>query len=555
MGKLKRELVIEKKDLSSVDKLLIKKSIDGIPWRYKLFDEDKTKRLEYELNTIINMGFSDYFLVVQDFLDTGRKIGHMPDERIDYLKTHIYDMTLQEMHDYIEADQSYPGMTVGPGRGSAAGSIVAYLLGITNIDPIENGLLFERFLNVERVSMPDIDSDYSKSEFAYGVRDMVIESAVKKYGRNAICGIATPSTLAARGAIKELGRIAGAKKIYELGLKDKSPEAEKIKKDYLNIVSQIQKFVPTTPGTTFLGKLDPDDQNSLTLSEMLHSEFANSPVHLEIIKMAEKLEGVNINYGMHACGKIVYPGDIRNEYALMKDAESGIWKLQIDAEKAEEAGLLKIDFLGLKNLNIITKTARLIYKNYGINLDLDNIPEDPKVYKNIFAKANTYSVFQFESPGMRNMLKRFGPEKFSDIVLLVACYRPGPLKYLDSIIKRKHGKNVGSDSAIMKIKEIHSIVESTYFAIVYQEQVQQVFRTLAGYSLGQADLVRRAMGHKKMDVLVAERQAFLYGDTKRNIKGCQANGIDIDEANRLFDDMLDFAKYAFNKSSTRSSFK
>lgn len=205
-------------------------------------------------------------------------------------------------------------------------------------------------------------------------------------------------------------------------------------------------------------------------------------------------------------------------------------------------------FLGLKNLNVITKTARLVESNYGTRLDLYNLPQDPEVYKAVFAKGKTQAIFQFESQGMRNMLKRFEPTCFSDIVLLVACYRPGPLQYLPDIIKRKHGHTDVADTAITHIPEIESIVSPTYLAIVYQEQVQQIFRTLAGYSLGQADLVRRAMGHKKMDVLIAEKEAFLHGDAKRNIVGCEANGIDVEMADKLFEEMMDFAKYAFNKS-------
>ena len=544
----KNDLKIEKQKLTDSDELLIKRSIQGISWRYpKQFPEDHVKRLEYELNVIMTMGFSDYFLIVQDFLDLGRRIGYMPDSRIEYLKKHVYEMSIKEMFDYINADQSYPGLTVGPGRGSAAGSLVTFLLGITNIDPIENGLLFERFLNTERVSMPDIDSDYAKSEYEYGVRDIVIEYAVKKYGKNAICGITTPSTEAPRGAIDDIARIAGSKKVYE---SEENLDKEKVKKEFLQLADRIKKYIPTDDQKNihFSSPMDPEDKNSPTVADVLHQQFANEPEALNIIDLAIKLEGVNTNYGMHACGKIVYPGDIRKDYAMMKDIKTGIWKLQMDAEKAEEAGLLKIDFLGLKNLNVITKTARLVYQNYGIKLDLNNIPQSQEVYDYIFATAKTLSIFQFESAGMRGMLKRFGPGKFSDLVLLVACYRPGPLKYLGDIIKRKHGKATDNNTAIMKIKEIHSIVENTYYAIVYQEQVQQIFRTLAGYSLGQADLVRRAMGHKKIDVLEKEKNAFLYGDAERNIIGCQANGIDMEAAAQLFEEMKDFAKYAFNKS-------
>lgn len=536
-----RDLVINKKDLSEADRLLIQKCLENTG-KYPVFDEEKISRMEYELNIIIDMGFSDYLLIVQDFLDVGRRVGFMPDDRIEYLKQHVGEMSIDEMNRYINEDQSYPGMTIGPGRGSAAGSEVTYLLGITNVEPIENKLLFERFLNPERVSMPDIDSDMSKSEFEYGVRDIVIEYVTKKYGRNAVCGIATPSTLAARAAVRNIARIAGEKAITE-----KNPEnPDKVKKEYYRLGDRINYVVPTDPKTSFGMALD--DSTGETLLDKLHKEFENEPAALEIIDMAAKVEGLNINYGMHACGKIIFPGDIREHYALMKDVESGIWKLQMGAEEAESSGLLKMDFLGLKNLNIITKTARLLYKNTGIKLDCYNLPQDPKVYQEVFSKGKTFAVFQFESDGMRNMLKRFGPECFDDIVLLVACYRPGPLQYLDGIIARKHHRETSKDSALMHIKEIEDIVKSTYFAIVYQEQVQQIFQVLAGYSLGQADLVRRAMGHKKIDVLEKERESFLHGDPERGIVGCEANGIDLSYAEQLFEDMMDFARYAFNRS-------
>lgn len=535
------ELKIEKKDLSESDELLIQKCLDNTK-KYKIFGEEQRSRLEIELNTIINMGFSDYFLIVQDFLDVGRRVGYMPDERIEYLKEHVYEMSIKEMNDYINADQSYPGLTIGPGRGSAVGSIVSFLLGITSVEPLSNGLLFERFLNVERVSMPDIDSDLSKSEYEYGVRDIVIEYVSKKYGKNAICGITTPSTLGAKSGVRNLARIAGARVISEKSLSKQ--EAETVKKKYLDLAANICAKIPNDPNTTFKQKVEGEK----TLGEYLLDYFKDEPEATQIIDLSIKLEGLNVNFGMHACGKIIYPGDARADFPLMKDMESGIWKLQEDAETAEKYGLLKMDFLGLKNLNVITKTARLVYKNFGIKLDLLNLPEDKDVYKEVFSKGKTLAIFQFESAGMRNMLRKFCPESFSDLVLLVACYRPGPMQYLDGIIERKHGGKLDDESAIGNIVQIQDIVRNTYQAIVYQEQVQQIFRTLAGYSLGQADLVRRAMGHKKKDVLDKEKQAFLYGDSDRNIKGCEANGIDIIYASKLFEEMGDFAKYAFNKS-------
>jgi DNA polymerase-3 subunit alpha len=552
-----RNLNLDKKELTFADKLLVQKTIEGITDdKYADFNEALIARMEYELNIIINMGFSNYFLIVQDFLSIGRKIGHMPKERLDYLKTHYMEMGIKEMVDYIDADQSMPGLTIGPGRGSAAGSLVAYLLGITSIDPIKNGLLFERFLNPERVSMPDIDSDLSKSDFDYGVRDIVIEYVSKKYQHDGICGITTPSTLAARAAIKAIARIYGSKKIKKMSEVKKLSQAEEdqIKSEYLKLGDLINTVVPKEPNTTFFGKIS--DKSDATVDDALRNKFRDNQDAMDIITMAEKLEGVSVNFGRHACGIIISDNGDVGEYApLMMDTDSGTYKIQMDAEQAEAKGFLKMDFLGLKNLNIITMVLREIYENYGIKLDALHLPKTGEiagrpirnVYSDVFSAGLTNAVFQFESAGMKKMLKKFGPESFDDIVLLVACYRPGPMQYLEGIISRKHGRPTAL-TALDRIKECHDIVAPTYGAIVYQEQVQQVFRNLAGYSLGQADNVRRAMGHKKMDILVKEEDAFLHGDASRNIKGCEANGINLTDAAELFSNMIDFAKYAFNKS-------
>ena len=545
---------IHKEELTSVDELLITKTLDGIPNRYgEVLPEDKIKKIGYELNIIIRMGFSDYLLIVQDFLDIGRRIGHMPDNRIDYLKKHSSEMNIEQMVSYINADQSFPGLTIGPGRGSAAGSAVCYILGITNLDPFEYDLLFERFLNPERVSMPDIDSDLSKSEFEYGVRDIVIEYVTKKYGRNGICGITTPSTLAARGAVKSVARIIGSKKICEMEKKaggslskEHKQEEESIKKQYLKYADEINRDIPAEPNTFFRNQYD----ETCTLGEHLLIKYKDCPELIEIIEMTIQAEGLNINYGMHACGKIIYPGDIRDSAALMYDTSSGIWKIQMDAEDAEKQGYLKMDFLGLKTLNIITKTVRLVYQMTGQYIDCDRIPFVPEVFSEVFSKGLTQEIFQFGSAGMKGMLRRFQPTSFSDLILLVACYRPGPLQYLPQIIRRKHKKETEEDrnSVLARIPQIHKIIEPTYLSIVYQEQVQQIFQVLAGYSLGQADLVRRAMGHKETETLEKEKQSFLYGDEARGIKGCVANGLDAELATKLFSEMSEFAKYAFNRS-------
>ncbi len=557
---------------SKQDKLLVGLCIKGAMQKlkegvYKEWTEELNTRLNYELEIIINMGFSSYFLIVQDFLNFGRMCGHMPEEDMQYLREHMADMTIQEMIDYVKPRQTEPGMTIGLGRGSGAGSFATFLTGITSLDPIKNGLLFERFLNPERVSMPDIDSDLSKAEYEYGVRDLAIEYVKKKYGAAGICGITTPSTLAARAAIENVARAAGweaaSKKnlvIDEYDEEDseetkKAPkndeESEKIRKYYLALGDRIKKFVPSAPGTTFLSEAN--DMTGQTVDDILRENFKDDADALNIIDIAEAAEGVNINFGKHACGIIISDnGDVGAYAPLMMDLKANQLKIQLNAEQAEASGLLKMDFLGLKTLNIITKVCRLIYKNTGKYIDplVDIDFEDPRVYEEIFSRGKTNAVFQFESNGMKGMLKRFEPTCFADIVLLVACFRPGPLQYLDGIIARKHGEQA-EESAVTRIasyyEPFNKIVQPTYYALVYQEQIMETFR-MVGYSMGGADNVRRAMGHKKMDVLVAEKQSFVYGNPEKNIQGAIACGIKEQDALDLFEEMIDFAKYSFNKS-------
>ena len=553
-----------KQEIDGSDKLLVQKSVDGISWRYPNgCTKEIADRLYYELGIIIQMGFSDYFLVVQDFLDVGRRIGYMPEDRIDYLAQHCYEMSIQELNDYINEDQSAPGLTIGCGRGSAAGSLVAYLLGITSIDPFKFQLLFERFLNPERVSMPDIDSDLSKSEFKYGVRNIVIEYVKKKYGHNGVCGIATPSTLAAKAAVRNMARIMGSKASKAM-LDDQknNPKEKSIANYYLRLADVMAKMVPNQPKIKFSSEVL-SDEGTETLDQSIRNGivkyasrekgyedplFSRTQEEMisdmtEILDVAEQVEGCNINYGKHACGEIISDNRNVGAYApMMNNAKYGL-EIQMDAETAESRGFLKMDFLGLKTLNLITMIIRKIYKNYGTKTDVLNLPEDPKVYKKVFSAGKTNSVFQFESDGMKNMLTRFEPSSLGDLVLLVACFRPGPLQYLDGIIARKHGQHA-EESAVTRIAAVNEdfkkLVEPTYFAIVYQEQVMQASQILAGYSLGHADVLRRAMGHKKADVLAAEEPSF--------IEGCVKNGISEKDARDLFSEMLDFAKYSFNKS-------
>lgn len=558
------------------DHLLVKKTEAGIQWRFgDHFTDEEIKKTEYELNTIISMGFSDYFLIVQDFLDVGRRIGYMPEDRINYLAENVDKMSIEQMNDYINADQSMPGMTIGPGRGSAAGSLVTYLLGITSVNPITNDLLFERFLNPERVSMPDIDSDLSKSEFEYGVRDIVLEYVKKKYGHDGVCGIVTPSTLAPKEAVKSMARICGSKRVVELSKKKKisSKEEESIKQYYLRLYDYLSKEIPNEPKIGF--KKAVSEEADITLENALRNKIAETfttkdtepPLDRfnsgyirtgkevrndlsEILDFAVRVEGLNKNYGKHACGEIIADNGHIASYAPMMWSKKYGWEIQMNAEDAEASGLLKMDFLGLKNLNVITKILREIYQNEGKKIDVLNLPEEPEVFQKIYSKGLTNSVFQFESDGMKNMLKRFKPTCFSDVVLLVACYRPGPMQYLDGIIARKHGEKA-EENAVTKIAEscewFRKIVSPTYYALVYQEQIMQVFRGV-GYSMGGADNVRRAMGHKKMDILVAEKQNFIYGNEEKHINGAIKSGIDEEDAKMLFDEMIDFAKYSFNKS-------
>lgn len=561
---------------TEADKLLVKKTEEGIGWRFgEVFSKKNIERTEYELNTIIQMGFSDYFLIVQDFLDVGRRIGYMPKDRIDYLAEHVAEMSIADMQEYINADQSMPGMTIGPGRGSAAGSLVTYLLGITSVNPLTNDLLFERFLNPERVSMPDIDSDLSKSEYEYGVRDIVIEYVKKKYGHDGVCGIVTPSTLAPKEAIKSMARICGSKRIAELKKTQEvsTEEEENIRQYYLKAYGYLANAVPNEPKIAF-GKPVAVECDS-TLEEDLRDKIAKTDIEpnlagplerfntgyvrtgnelradlSEILDFAVRVEGLNKNYGKHACGEIIADNGHISSYAPMLWNPKYGWEIQMNAEDAEASGLLKMDFLGLKNLNIITKVLRMIYENEGKKVDVLNLPEEPAVYREVYSKGYTNAVFQFESDGMKNMLKKFRPTSFADVVLLVACYRPGPMQYLDGIIARKHGQPA-DENAVTKIAGycdwFRAIVSPTYFALVYQEQIMQVFRGV-GYSMGGADNVRRAMGHKKMDILVAEKQNFIYGNEKKAIQGAIKSGITEEDATNLFDEMIDFAKYSFNKS-------
>lgn len=480
--------------------LLRKMCEEGIPKRYplggtKVFTEAHRKQMEYELDTIDKMGYNDYFCEVADF--------------IKFAKSHGEN-----------------SIEIGPGRGSGAGSIVCYLTHITELDPMDYGLMFERFLNPDRVSMPDIDTDFSAH-----AREISIRYVKEKYGERSVAGIITKGTMAAKKAMDYAGKLYGLQFYSE-------------KRTFSGLVKEMKSLIGNEP-----------EAKLSQYEEKIRETFEDNDDALAILDRALKLEGLVVNYGQHAAGIIIGDGtDIENYIPLLKAKDKSgneAFVVQADMVQCEaQLGFFKMDFLGLKNLNVISEAMRLITKNYGVVIDPYNIPFEPEVFEKIFATGDTNYVFQFESDGMKRMLKDFKPTCFEDIILLVACYRPGPMQFLTdegnsvNVIKVKNGITPVS----YLVPELEPILKDTYGGIIYQEQVMRICTDLAGYSIAQADNVRRFMSKKKQEKLEKERQSFVYGDEKRNIPGCVARGIPADKADELFDEMTDFAKYAFNKA-------
>ena len=449
--------------------------LKGLEKRYGESWQENKDRLYYELNTISDMGFVDYFLVVWDY--------------IHFAKTH--------------------GIAVGPGRGSAAGSIVAYAIGITDVDPIEHQLLFERFLNPERVTMPDIDVD-----FEYERRQEVIDYVGKKYGKEQVSQIITFGTLAARGVIRDVGRVLDI------------PYAK---------CDQLAKLVPNELNMTL--------EKALSVSKELKNLYDTEEETKQMIDMCLRLEGLPRHSSMHAAG-VVIAGSPVSDYVPLSRGSDGSITTQFTMTTIEELGLLKMDFLGLRTLTVIQDALHFIEENHGIKLDLDKLPyDDAKVYT-MLSKGDCAGVFQLESAGMVNFMKRLQPSCLDDIIAGVALYRPGPMDFIpDYIAGKKNPATVHYDC-----KEMESILQNTYGVIVYQEQVMQIVRDLAGFTMGGSDLLRRAMSKKKTSVMEEARQSFVYGNEKEGIAGCISKGISEEVANRIYDKMIDFAKYAFNKS-------
>ena len=447
---------------------------EGMKRRYPDADEEKKKRLEYELSVIHKMGYVDYFLIVWDY--------------INYAKTH--------------------GIAVGPGRGSAAGSIVSYCLGITDIDPIKYSLIFERFLNPERVSMPDIDVD-----FCYERRQEVIDYVVEKYGKDCVVQIVTFGTMAARAVIKDVGRVLDL------------PYA---------MVDNIAKMVPREIGITIDKAIqeNPDLRNAYENDAQVH----------DLIDKSKRLEGLPRHASMHAAGVLISQKAV-DEYVPVATGADGAVVAQFVMTTLEELGLLKMDFLGLRTLTVIQDAEKLARKK-NPEFSIDNINYEDKNVYDMISTGKCEGIFQLESAGMKNFMKELKPQSIEDLIAGISLYRPGPMDFIPQYIK---GKNNPGDITY-DCPMLEPILKPTYGCIVYQEQVMQIVRDLAGYSLGRSDLVRRAMSKKKTSVMEKERQNFIYGNPEENVPGCISNGIDEKTANKIYDDMIDFAKYAFNKS-------
>ena len=448
---------------------------DGFAERYPDDTGKLRDQLTYELSIIQKMGYVDYFLIVWDF--------------IKYSRDH--------------------GIAVGPGRGSAAGSLVSYTLGITNIDPAKYQLLFERFLNPERVSMPDIDVD-----FCFERRQEVIDYVVRKYGKDRVAQIVTFGTLAARGVLRDVGRVMDMPYAF---------------------VDSIAKMVPQELNITL-------DRALKTNPEFKTLYDTNEQVK-ELVDMSMRLEGLPRHTSMHAAGVVISQKAV-DEYVPLSRAQDGSLTTQFTMTTLEELGLLKMDFLGLRTLTVIQNAVRMAEQGHGCKIDVDHIDYNDKAVLDSLGTGKTDGVFQLESTGMKNFMKELKPQSLEDIIAGISLYRPGPMDFIPQYIRGKnHPETITYDCP-----ELESILEPTYGCIVYQEQVMQIVQKLAGYTLGRADLVRRAMSKKKAAVMQQERQNFVYGNEAEGVPGCIARGIPEKVANKIYDDMIDFAKYAFNKS-------
>ena len=451
------------------DEYLEKLTYEGIRLRYDKITPEIEERLAHELNIIKKMGFAGYFLITHDFIKNAKELG----------------------------------VLVGPGRGSAAGSIVSYALGITNIDPLKYGLLFERFLNPDRVSMPDIDIDFSDTK-----RDRVIEYVKEKYGTDSVSQIITFGTLSSRAVLKDVGRVLGVP---------------------LNIIESITKLIPMVQG-----RVTPLAEVLETNPELAWVKKSNNEKIKDLIEISLVLEGLNRNASTHAAGIVIAPGPLIDFVPLYKTPQTELMT-QYNMIDLEKAGLLKMDFLGLRTLTVIENTIDLIEEKHGVKIDMTKIPEDDPDTFELFAKGHTMGVFQFESPGMQDWLRKLKPNSINDLVAMNALYRPGPMDMIGDFIKRKQGA---------KIEYLHPrlepVLKETYGIIVYQEQVIRIANEVAGLSLAKADIMRRAMGKKDKSLMSKQKNEFIEGALK--------NGFNKKVAGEIFDMIQKFASYGFNKS-------
>ena len=448
---------------------------EGLAQRYPEDDGTLRERMDYELDIIHSMGFVDYFLIVWDYINFCRE----------------------------------NGIAVGPGRGSAAGSIASYCLRITDIDPIKYSLLFERFLNPERVSMPDIDVD-----FCYERRPEVIEYVGKKYGLDKVVQIVTFATMAAKAVIRDVGRVMDLPYAY---------------------VDSIAKMVPKELNITI--------DKALEMNPELKKLYQEEEQVRDLIDMSKRLEGLPRNTSTHAAGVVICPAAAEDFVPLCRGVD-GSAVTQFTMTTIEELGLLKMDFLGLRTLTVIQNAARMVEKDTGVRLDMDHIDYNDAAVLNSIGTGRTDGVFQLESGGMKSFMKELKPQSLEDVIAGISLYRPGPMDFIPKYIKGKnHPETITYDCP-----QLEEILAPTYGCIVYQEQVMQIVRELGGYTMGRSDLVRRAMSKKKQYVMEQERRNFTYGNPEENVPGCVANGINAQVADHIYDTMMDFAKYAFNKS-------
>lgn len=452
---------------------------EGAKKRYPQVTDEVSNRLSYELNMIRQMGFVDYFLIVWDFVNYAKK----------------------------------NGIPVGPGRGSAAGSIVSYCLAITDIEPLRYGLLFERFLNPERVSMPDIDID-----FCVNRRQEVIDYVIQKYGSDKVVQIVTFGTMAAKMCIRDVGRAMALP---------------------YNLCDKVAKAIPAKLPN---GK-EVTLEKALQISPDLKQMYDEEPEVKRLVDMAMKLEGLQRHTGVHPAGVIIGQKPIEEYVPLARSADGGIVS-QYEKDPVEELGLLKMDFLALRNLTVIQDALDRIKENHGTDIQLSELDyKDPAIYEMLSA-GKTDGVFQLESAGMKSFMKQLKPKNLDEVIAGISLYRPGPMDFIPKYLaNREH-----PDAIVYDTPQLEKILASTYGCMVYQEQVMQIVMELAGYSMGRSDLVRRAMAKKKADVMDKERQYFVYGNEEMGVPGCVKNGIPEQTANKIFDDMVDFANYAFNKS-------